>query len=140
MTTIVGRLARSLSQGPDGLPHRRSTSATDDDNLSPRRMGLQRLSGSPSFNDFSLSVREDAEEEYRPLVVGKMATKPEDIIGVHQPEAMRYQTAVPSSPPPSSTLHHGAMSASPRAVKSKPIKIMGMDPYDYCELLRGSSL
>lgn len=29
---------------------------------------------------------------------------------------------------------------SPRPVKSRSVKVMGMDAYDYCELLRSSSL
>lgn len=139
MSSIVGRLARTLSQGSDGLAHRRSTSAMDEDGVSPRRVVLHRLSASPSFNDFSLSVHEDAEEEYRPVAAGDMATKASDMVGIRQPEAMRFQTAVASSPPPG-VLPPEATAASPRTAKSKPIKIMGMDPYDYCELLRGSSL
>lgn len=139
MSSIVGRLARTLSQGSDGLAHRRNTSATDEDGVSPRQVVLHRLSASPSFNDFSLSVHEDAEEEYRPVAAGTMVAKPSDIVGSRPPVAMRYQTAVASSPP-QGVLPPGATATSPRTAKSKPIKIMGMDPYDYCELLRGSSL
>lgn len=58
MSSFVIRIARTLSQGSEGLTPRRSASL-DEDGVFPQQPVLRRLSMSPSFNDFSLSVQED---------------------------------------------------------------------------------
>lgn len=141
MSSFVIRIARTLSQGSEGLTPRRSASL-DEDGVIPQQPVLRRLSMSPSFNDFSLSVQEDAEEEYRSLVIEQLATKSRDVIETRKLEVTQRR-APAAAGSPRNVVHPAdatTSATSPRPMKSRSVKVMGMDAYDYCELLRSSSL
>lgn len=140
MSSFVGRLARTLSQGSDGLTPRRSTSL-DEESDTPRRVALHRLSASPSFNDFSLNAQEDAEEEYKAFAPDNVAPRLHDGEDPGQQRALQCHVPAAEVPARAGVLPPEATgTTTPRPIKSKSIKIMGMDPYDYCELLRSSCL
>lgn len=168
MTSLVGRLARTLSQGSGSTAEaerqRRGSFCSEG---SPRLWpalssptGQSKLSTSPSFNDFSLSVQEDAVEELGSLFDstdgGSTSLMSDDtIFSIDKAKydnqgqqgtqacgpfasAFAAKTAGPeitaSVPAPTSI----ATQSVP--AKTKRVKIMGMDAYDYCDLLRSSSL
>lgn len=168
MTSIVGRLARTLSgNAGGGLPevehHRRNSSIADG---SPRVLAAgslsspTRMSTSPSFNDFSLSVQEDVAEEYGPIfnrvdtangslmsddTIFAMDKASFDTPGQQGSLAWGPFAAVLSpraARPPTVVTAPNVAATAPQAVptKTKSVKIMGMDAYDYCDLLRSSSL
>lgn len=147
MASIVGRLARTLSQGAEEASHRRSSSSIDGGGgggggvVSPRPAGTPRISASPSFNDFSLNAQEDAEEEYRSLFADLADAKTICDNGIDQSRTSHCEnsTAGPQAlvavPPKAGPSARATLKARARSVK-----VMGMDAYDYCDLLRGSSL
>jgi len=142
MASIVGRLARTLSQGPEEA-HRRGASLGEGGVLGPAPatpMASPRLSTSPSFNDFSLSVHEDAEEEYRSVFAGPGGMK-----AIDQPQgAQCNDLAAGSQTIEGVLLPKDAAAATaahaPLRSKARSVKVMGMDAYDYCDLLRSGSL
>lgn len=58
MSSFVGRLARTLSGGGEGM-HHRVASAPEAIEVPKAEAVKPRMSSSPSFNDFSLRVEED---------------------------------------------------------------------------------
>jgi len=142
MSSFVVRIARTLSQTSDGITPRRSNSLDED----PLQVAPHRLSMSPSFNDFSLNAQGDAQEEYSAFEAEQLATKSRNSVEVHRTDVVQCSAPVAACSPRSEVLAPKATTSaawpatSPRTLKSRSIKVMGMDAYDYCELLRSSSL
>lgn len=63
MTSFVGRLARTLSGGGEGMQHHRVASAPEAIEIPKAEPAKPRMSTSPSFNDFSLRVEEDGKAQ-----------------------------------------------------------------------------
>ncbi|CAD7699344.1 unnamed protein product [Ostreobium quekettii] len=144
MASIVGRLARTLSSGAEEASHRRSSSSSDGCGggiLSPRPVGTPRISTSPSFNDFSLNAQEDAEEEYRSLFADMADAKTICDNGIDQSNTTRCENSTAGAQPVGAVPPKAVPTA--RATlksRARSVKVMGMDAYDYCDLLRSSSL
>lgn len=70
MTSFVGRLARTFSQGTNDGGHRRAVSTPEAVDVGlPHTQELKtKLSSSPSFNDFSLRTEADGERNPRHLL------------------------------------------------------------------------
>ena len=165
MTSFVRRLAKSLSHdsGAGGPRDPRCPEPLSTKHSSPRQ-----LSASPSFNDFSLRAEEDGErirDATRSAQCRSRAaveefgrafwTKTPTATTMHRPTASSSGNATsffddgglsrllggstptesPVGSPTEST--SSMMSALP---KKTTRKIVGLDPYDFCDLLKSSSL
>lgn len=173
MTSIVGRLARTLSQGgsggagasglPDGDRHRRGFSAAEGERpaaafpgggvLSPRVLGKMTPSG--SFNDFSLLVQEDAAAEYGSYFSGTNTSGASgqlegSILGLdktkydaHGQNELQRRGPFATAPIPKKELSLTGMSGAnvprPGAARTGSVKVMGLDAYDYHDLLQSTS-
>lgn len=157
MSTFVGRLARTFSQGPgcSETSHRRVSSTPESVDIpSPHVQDARpKLSTSPSFNDFSLRTEEDAVEELGWLGASLSLGSPSAGDSSKASGSMfsfdgADSTACGSPTTPMALLPTTATAAVAQT-PSAPIpvpkskrrtKIMGMDAYDYCDLIRSSSL
>lgn len=112
MSSFVRRLAKSFSL--DTPPSSASWNPSDQGITTSTPTPIpRRFSASPSFNDFSLNVQDEFEDE----------------LG-----------AVPITRPPLTTNDSVASSPATSAASTPKQKIAGMDPYDFCDLLKSSSL
>lgn len=150
MASIMGRLARTLAQGGEGISggggslaegerHRRMASVVNESGgaglLSPR--GQSKLSTSSSFNDFSLLVQEDAVEEYGTFFGSTNTGDAGGFLeGCFSTASVQNKDISPAARPDAA-----AVAGVPRALSSRTgsLKVMGLDAYDYHDLLRSNS-
>lgn len=151
MTSFMGRLARTLSSGGDGM-HHRVTSAPEAIEIPKAEAIKPRMSTSPSFNDFSLRVEEDAQEELGWLMpsLSMDSSSQANACDLASPTMSDGSSLRSVASCNQSTLLPTAAAAAAAPAQSSPApippkgklrtKIMGMDAYDYCDLIRTSSL
>ncbi|GMH43314.1 hypothetical protein BSKO_11236 [Bryopsis sp. KO-2023] len=155
MSSFVGRLARTLSQGSGNnsdTTHRRISSSPDAFERAPVETKT-RMSASPSFNDFSLRVEEDAEEmgmwwspswsQELPVAETNSTKNTAPMLSMTSTSSLQSVssgTLLPAAAAVAPVSHTPSAPVEISAPKRRRPTIMGMDAYDYCDLIKSSSM